>query len=264
MSVQATPGQPTKFVDVLGVHVSPIDPPTAVEVISRYIRDRGRTYICVTGVHGVMECQRDEHLTAIHNEAALVVPDGMPIVWASRWAGMPTTKRVYGPDLMLALSEQAVKQDWRIYLYGGRAEVLEQLQRVLKARFPGLRIAGTYSPPFREMTFVESGASIERINNSEADLVFVGLSTPKQEKWMGSVRSSLDAPVLVGVGAAFDMLSGNLKQAPTWMQQAGLEWLFRLAVEPRRLWRRYLKSNPLFIWQILRHPPAASSHGKPI
>jgi N-acetylglucosaminyldiphosphoundecaprenol N-acetyl-beta-D-mannosaminyltransferase len=240
--------------DVLGVHVSAIDIPTATDEIARWIEQREQHYVCVTGVHGVMESQRDADLKAIHNRSGLTTPDGMPLVWAGKRAGT-AVERVYGPDLMLALCERAARSGWTSFFYGGREGVPEELARRLTARFDGLRVVGTYSPPFRPLTPAEDLEIVERINAAAPDLVYVGLSTPKQERWMAAHAGLLDAPVLLGVGAAFDIHAGTLRQAPRWIQRSGLEWLFRLGVEPRRLWRRYLTNNPRFVLQILSHPP---------
>ena len=240
--------------DVLGVQVSAIDIPTAIDEIGRWIEQREQHYVCVTGVHGVMESQSDAELLDIHNRSGLTTPDGMPMVWAGKWAGLPI-QRVYGPDLMLALCERAVEFGWTSYFYGGAEGVPERLAQELTARFPGLRIAGTYSPPFRPLTPAEDIEIVERINAAAPDLVYVGLSTPKQERWMAAHVGLLQAPALLGVGAAFDIHAGTLRQAPRWMQRSGTEWLFRLAVEPRRLWRRYLSNNPRFAVRLMTHPP---------
>jgi N-acetylglucosaminyldiphosphoundecaprenol N-acetyl-beta-D-mannosaminyltransferase len=242
-------------VDVLGVSVSAIDLPEAVDRIAGWIGQRSQTYVCVTGVHGVMESQRDEELRRIHNASGMTTPDGMPMVWAGHWAGASWMRRVYGPDMMLAVCERASEMGWRSFFYGGREGVPELLAERLAQRFPGLRVAGTYSPPFRELTPEEDAALIDRINASHADLVWVGLSTPKQERWMAAHVGRLEAPVLLGVGAAFDIHAGTLAQAPRWMQRNGLEWLYRLFREPRRLWRRYLSTIPRFLFAVARRRP---------
>jgi N-acetylglucosaminyldiphosphoundecaprenol N-acetyl-beta-D-mannosaminyltransferase len=209
----------------------------------------------VTGVHGVMESQSDPRLVAIHNASAMTTPDGMPLVWACRRAGVETTTRVYGPDLMTALCARAAVDGWRVFLYGGAEGTPELLAERLGEQHRGLDVAGTYSPPFRPLTEAEQAEVVSMIDRSRADIVFVGLSTPKQERWMDAMRPRLEAPVLIGVGAAFDIHAGLLRQAPGWMQRNGLEWLFRLAVEPRRLWKRYLSNNPRFVAGIVRRPP---------
>ncbi|MDQ6650301.1 MAG: WecB/TagA/CpsF family glycosyltransferase, partial [Actinomycetota bacterium] len=237
---------PLPRVDVLGVHVSAIDEPAAVDEVTRWIEQRERSYVCVTGVHGVMESQGDDALRAIHNDSGLTTPDGMPLVWSAHRAGAAHVRRVYGPDLMLALLARAADRGWTSYFYGGAEGVADLLAERMSARFPGLRVVGTFSPPFRALTQDEDDAVVRRINQAAPDLVWVGLSTPKQERWMGAHRSRLDAPALLGVGAAFDFHAGLMPQAPGWMQRSGLEWAYRLAREPRRLWRRYLRNNPRF------------------
>ena len=237
--------------NILGVGVSAINMTMALEVIEGWIARREPHYVCVTGVHGVMESQRDENLRRIHNQAGLVTPDGMPLVWLSRLKGFRHVDRVYGPDLMLALCERSVTRGCRHFLYGGAKGVPEQLAAVLQQRFPGLCVVGTYSPPFRPLTPEEDRKVVRMINEANPDIVWVGLSTPKQERWMAAHVGRLIAPVLIGVGAAFDFHTGRKPQAPRWMQRSGLEWLFRLLTEPRRLWRRYLVNNPLFVTLVL-------------
>lgn len=260
---ESLPVVPAPRVDVLGVQVSAVGPDDALEHVTSWIAARARHYVCVTGVHGVMESQSDDALLRVHNRSGLTVPDGMPLVWCAHRAGLPGTSRVYGPDLMLSVLARAAERGWSSYFYGGAEGVPELLAERMTARFPGLRVAGAESPPFRPLTQQESREAAERINASGADLVWVGLSTPKQERWMAAHREVLDAPVLLGVGAAFDFHTGRVRQAPSWMQQRGLEWLFRLLMEPRRLWRRYLSNNPRFVVALLRRPPRAVPPGLP-
>ena len=238
--------------NILGVGISAINIPMVLKVIDGWIHSRDRHYICVTGVHGVMESQRDEGLRSIHNAAGLVTPDGMPLVWLSRLRGQRHVDRIYGPDLMLALCNHSVAQGYRHFLYGGATGVPEILGQNLRDRFAGIKIVGMFSPPFRPLTTEEDAHVVHMINASNPDIVWIGLSTPKQERWMAEHVMKLDAPVLIGVGAAFDFIAGLKKQAPYWMQRSGLEWFFRLITEPRRLWRRYLINNPLFVWLILK------------
>ena len=242
-------------VDVLGVGVSAVNMPMALAEIERWVESGQRHYVCVTGVHGVMESQRDPALAAIHNRSGLTTPDGMPMVWAGHRAGAAHMDRVYGPDLMLDLLALAAQRGWSSYFYGAGPGVAEDLAARLAARFPGLEVAGCHSPPFRALTAEEDDAEVAAINAARPTLVWVGLSTPKQERWMAAHRDRLGAPVLLGVGAAFDIHAGRLPQAPAWMQRRGLEWLYRLVKEPRRLWRRYLRNNPQFVAAILRRPP---------
>ncbi len=238
--------------DILGVRVSAINMTQTLDIIDGWIAHRQQHYVCITGVHGIMESQRDEGLRRIHNEAGLVTPDGMPLVWLSRLHGHPDVDRVYGPDLMLALCERSLLKGHKHFFYGGGEGVHKYLANNLRQRFPGLRVVGGYSPPFRPLNGAEDEQIVEAINDADPDIVWIGLSTPKQERWMSDHVGRLTAPVLLGVGAAFDFHSGLKKQAPRWMQRSGLEWLFRLATEPRRLWRRYLVNNPLFVVLVLQ------------
>jgi len=242
---------PPQRVNILGVGVSTVDMAQTLETIQGWITQKEAHYVCVTGVHGVMESQRDPALRRIHNAAGLVTPDGMPLVWLSRLKGFPHVRRVYGPDLMLALCARSVEKGYRHFFYGGAEGVPDDLAARLVERFPGLSVAGALSPPFRPLTATEEAQIVQAINRSQADVVWVGLGTPKQERWMASHTGRLTAAVIIGVGAAFDFHSGRKPQAPHWMQQAGLEWLFRLLNEPRRLGRRYLVNNPLFLFYVL-------------
>ncbi|MFZ1890509.1 MAG: WecB/TagA/CpsF family glycosyltransferase [Candidatus Binataceae bacterium] len=238
--------------NILGVGVSAINLPIALDTIEDWIARREPNYVCVTGVHGVMESHRSSELREIHNRAGLVTPDGMPLVWLSRLMGFPEVARVYGPDLMLAICERSIARGWRHFLYGGAPGVPELLGRKLSEQFAGIEIAGMYSPPFRPLSATEDQDIVGRINDSGADIVWVGLSTPKQERWMAAHRAALNVPVLVGCGAAFDFHAGLKAQAPRWIQRSGLEWMFRLLSEPRRLGPRYLVNNPLFVGLIIR------------
>jgi N-acetylglucosaminyldiphosphoundecaprenol N-acetyl-beta-D-mannosaminyltransferase len=238
-------------VNVLGVGVCAITMADALALIDRWIAAGVRRYVCVTGVHGVMESHVDPALRDIHNRAGLVTPDGMPLVWISWLRGHRQVERVYGPDLMLACCRASVSKGYRHFFYGGGPGVPERLAARLQVRFPGLNVVGTWSPPFRELSATEEEAMIDRMAAAQPDIVWVGLSTPKQERWMARSLGRVPAAVLIGVGAAFDVHAGLKKQAPQWMRRTGLEWLFRLATEPRRLWRRYLINNPWFLWRLL-------------
>jgi N-acetylglucosaminyldiphosphoundecaprenol N-acetyl-beta-D-mannosaminyltransferase len=234
-------------VGVLGVNVSAINIDECIETIDVWIRTRSRQYVCVTGVHGLIECRSDAELRGIHNSAGLVTADGMPLVWMSHWLGHPRTQRVYGPDLMRKISALSPQRGYRHYYYGGGCGIADLLRRSAEKVAPGIQVVGTHTPPFRALTADEDEAVIAKINAAKPDIVWVGLSTPKQERWMASHRSRLEAPVLIGVGAAFDFLAGVKPQAPAWMQRNGLEWLFRLGTEPRRLGRRYITIIPKFM-----------------
>jgi N-acetylglucosaminyldiphosphoundecaprenol N-acetyl-beta-D-mannosaminyltransferase len=239
-------------VDILGVTVDAQTLDVAVETIASWIERREPHYVCITGVHGVIESQDDPELRRIHNEAGMVTTDGMPLVWLSRRrvpAGVQV-ERVYGPDLMLATFARSEATGWRHFLYGSSSKALERLQSHLKDQFPRASVVGALSPPFRPLEVAEERAILTEIADARPDIVWVGMSTPKQERWMAAYVGHVHAPVLVGVGAAFDFHAGLKRQAPGWMQQSGLEWAFRLASEPRRLAWRYLRNNPRFVWSV--------------
>ncbi|MFT7600169.1 MAG: N-acetylglucosaminyldiphosphoundecaprenol N-acetyl-beta-D-mannosaminyltransferase [Acidimicrobiales bacterium] len=242
-------------VDVLGVKVSAINMGLAVERIARWIADGEKHYVCVSGAHGVIESQADPELLEIHNRSGLTTPDGMPLVWAGKRAGIVGMERVYGPDLVLALADRAATEQWSFFFYGGAEGVAEEFGQVLQSRYPGLRVAGSFCPPFRPLEEDEVTQITAEINESGADIVLVGLSTPKQERWMASFRPGLEAAALLGVGAAFDFHTDRVRQAPPMVQRLGLEWLFRLVAEPKRLWRRYAIVVPKFMLGIARRPP---------
>lgn len=232
--------------DVLGVNVSAIAMDDAIATIEHWIDQGRREYVCVTGVHGVMECRRDPLLRKIHNEAGMVTPDGVPLVHFLRLIGKKRTQRVYGPDLMREMTAVSGRRGYRQFYYGGDVGVAERLKETLVRSVPELPVAGTFCPPFREMTPAEDREIVDLINAARPDIVWVGLSTPKQERWMAAHLGRIEAPVMIGVGAAFDFLAGTKRQAPKWMQRHGLEWLFRLCSEPQRLWRRYAYIVPGF------------------
>jgi N-acetylglucosaminyldiphosphoundecaprenol N-acetyl-beta-D-mannosaminyltransferase len=203
-----------------------------------------------------MESRRDPALTRIHNQSGLTVADGTPLLWCGRWAGLGAViSRVRGPDLMPAVCELAAREQWPMFFFGAAPGVADQLADRLRATFPGLVVRGTFSPPFRAMSDAEDQQVVELIRGSGARIVWVGLSTPKQERWMAAHVDVLPNCVLLGVGAAFDLHAHGLPQAPIWMQRSGLEWLYRLIREPRRLARRYLSNNPRFVAAIVRRPP---------
>jgi N-acetylglucosaminyldiphosphoundecaprenol N-acetyl-beta-D-mannosaminyltransferase len=234
-------------IDILGIGVSAINLDDAVVTIRRWIREGNHNYVCVTGVHGVMESRRNQRLRRIHNDAGMVTPDGMPLVWFMRLLGKSRAERVYGPDLMRRMTAVSSLHGYRQFYYGGAEGVADQLSRVLVKAYPQLNVAGAFCPPFRELTPEEDEAVVAAINAARPDIVWVGLSTPKQELWMARHLGRIDAPVMIGVGAAFDFLAGTKRQAPRWVQRSGLEWLFRLCSEPRRLWRRYADIVPRFL-----------------
>lgn len=218
-----------------------------VRRIAQWIDSNKRVYICVTGAHGVVEASRNALVATAHKEATLIVPDGMPLVWIGRLLGAKKTQRIYGPDLFLALCKWAHAEKWRVFLYGTSPHVLGKLVSELTRIYPSLQVVGSLAPPFRSLSKTEDAKFIDSINATKAHVVFVSLSTPKQEVWMHEHRSKLNANVLVGVGAAFDFVAHTKKQAPRFIQRSGFEWLFRFLQEPRRLWRRALIVNALFL-----------------
>jgi N-acetylglucosaminyldiphosphoundecaprenol N-acetyl-beta-D-mannosaminyltransferase len=242
-AVPAVPAQ-----EVLGVPLALTDYERTLDWIDTVVGSRARGYICVAAVHTVMASQEDPALREAVLRSDLVVPDGQPLVWAMNALGHHLPTRVYGPELMQRACERAAAAGHSIYLYGGRNQgALVQLALNLRRAHPGLKIVGGQSPPYRDLSPEEEDAVAEEINRTGADVVWVGIGVPKQEKWMARMRERLDTPVLVGVGAAFDFHAGLVPQAPDWMQHMGLEWAYRLAHEPRRLWKRYARYNPLFV-----------------
>jgi N-acetylglucosaminyldiphosphoundecaprenol N-acetyl-beta-D-mannosaminyltransferase len=234
-------------VNLLGTNVSAFDLPAAVAEMQQAIAAGRLAYACTCPVYTLMQAYERADVRAALNGADWVTPDGMPVVWALRWLKANKAGRVYGPDLMLALSQVSAKLGYAQFYVGGEPGVAEGLSQTLQRRFPGLPVAGCYAPPFRDQTPAEEADMVEQLNHSGASLVWVGLGSPKQDLWMARFRPRLTAPLLVGVGAAFDFFTGRQRQAPLWMQRRGLEWAYRLAHEPRRLWRRYLIYNPKFL-----------------
>ncbi len=237
--------------DILGVRVHMQRFADAVDTLCAWVDGPERRYVCACPVYTLMLCRENLAVRAAVQGADMIAADGIPVVWVQRRQGCPHAERIYGPDLMLALCEEMSRQKVSHYFWGGKPGVPERLAEHLAARFPGLKVAGTHSPPFKPVGPEPDRAAIERINATSAGIVWVGLGSPKQDLWMAQHRPHLTAPLLIGVGAAFDFLSGAKRQAPPWMRQRGLEWLFRLAQEPRRLARRYLVYNSRFILALL-------------
>lgn len=234
--------------NVLGVGISVLDQDRARECLFDAVRTGKRGYVTITNVHSVSEAQHDPELRRILNNALLATPDGVPLVWMGRLQGHRSIRRVYGPDLMLNLCEHSRAEKFSHFLYGGMPGVVDELARTLRARFPGLNIAGSYTPPFGPLDEVQREKLQRSVRAARPDFFWVGIGMPKQEKFMAQYMSILpEAKIFIGVGAAFDFLIGRVRQAPRWMMRIGLEWLFRLFQEPKRLWRRYLIYNPLFI-----------------
>jgi N-acetylglucosaminyldiphosphoundecaprenol N-acetyl-beta-D-mannosaminyltransferase len=234
--------------EVVGVPLALVDYDSAMDVMDGMIARRERGYVCAVAVHAVMVARHDSEMRAALLGSALTVPDGRPLVWALNALGCDLRDRVYGPELMSRYCRRSAQRGHRVWLYGGYDEAaLATLREELERRYPGIQIAGAHAPPHRPLTDTENDEAAARIDADHPDLVFVGLGAPKQEKWMAQMRPRLEAPVLVGVGAAFDFLAGLKRQAPAWMQRRGLEWAYRLSQEPFRLLPRYLRYNPAFL-----------------
>lgn len=242
-------------INVMGVFIDPLFMEKAVQTIIRWAEAErphgGARYVCVSGVHGIVESQSDATFRNILNGSDLNVPDGMPMVWLGRIAGFDETDRVFGPDLMLRVCEASVGRAIRHFFYGGKDGIAVLLAETLQRKYPGLWVAGVHSPPFRNLTTSEARQLVAEINQLAPDILWVGLSTPKQERWMNQFSPFLHAKVMLGVGAAFDYNTGLLLRAPHWVQRSGLEWCFRLFQEPRRLLGRYMRNNPRFLWSIM-------------
>ena len=236
--------------DVLGVDISAINMDRAIDLAQRWIATGDSAYICMTGVHGVMEAQSNSQLRRVLNCAFMNAPDGMPMSWVGWLQGHRQMDRVYGPDFMANLCRLSVAKGYRHYLYGGQPGVAQSLKTALEKRFPGLQIVGSYTPPFRSLKPDEESELLRDVQNAKPDILWVGLSTPKQEYFMAEYVKRLHVPLLIGVGAAFDFHTGRIREAPAWIKRAGLQWLHRLLQDPRRLWKRYLVNNPLFLCRI--------------
>lgn len=242
---------PRRRANVLGVGIDAVTPTVVLDQLFATSEAARHGYVCVTGVHGVMEAQRDATFRCILNESMLTVPDGVPTVWMGRLQGHCDMARVYGPTLLLDVCQRSTRTGHSHFFYGGAPGVADELAARLTERFPGLRVVGTYTPPFRPLNAREEAELRARVAAAKPDFFWVGLSTPKQERFMAAYSATLPVKVMLGVGAAFDMHSGRTRQAPQWMQRNGLEWLFRLIQEPRRLFWRYTRNNPAFVMYAL-------------
>ncbi len=250
--------------EILGIPMAMTTYAEAMDVMDEMIATRQRGYVCAVAVHAVMVGQTDPEMRCALQRSTLTVPDGMPVVWAANTLGEHLPDRVYGPELMRRYSDRCAERGHRVWLYGGRDQgSLVQLALRMRQSHPGIEIVGGYSPPFRELTVEEEERIADEINSAKPDVLWVGTGVPKQEKWMARMRDRLDVPVMGGVGAAFDFHAGRISQAPSWMQERGLEWTYRIAQEPRRLLPRYLYYNPWFLLafarQLRRERAAAGS-----
>ncbi|MEZ5842700.1 MAG: WecB/TagA/CpsF family glycosyltransferase [Hyphomicrobiaceae bacterium] len=253
-------------VRILDIPVSRLDMARAVDTIAQWIARGESRHVSTVDVHGVMRAQSEPSLKAAYQAADMVTPDGKPLVWTARLRGFSDIDRVAGPDLVLAVAERSVREGWRHFFYGGAEGVAEALAERLRRDYPGIEIAGTECPPFRSLTEEEVAATLKRIEAAGTDILWVGLGIPKQDVWMHQNAHRLNGVVSVGIGAAFDFHTGRIRRAPLWMQRGGLEWLHRLASEPRRLWRRYLVMAPRFVFASMAETFAlrrASGHGTP-
>ena len=235
---------------ILGILVEPLDMERAVARVREELEGRRKGYVCLIGVHGIMEAQRDPGLAQVYARASLMVPDGTPTVWVGRWQGFRSMQRVAGPDLMLEIFRREEFANCTHFLYGGKAGVAEELCENLKRNFPQVRILGTHTPPFRELTLQEEESLAMRIQELKPDIIWVGISTPKQERFMLRFLPRLDTTLMFGVGAAFDFHTGRIQDSPQWVKRAGLQWLHRLIQDPRHLLWRYLRNNSAFMWHI--------------
>lgn len=236
----------TKYRFILGMKVNSILPSQAADKIINWAKQSQSRYICAANVHMTMESYDNSEYRNIINSADMVTPDGMPLVWMLRLLGEKEQQRIYGPDLTLWVCRKAAEESISIGLYGGEPNTLQMFKQNLETRFPGLNIACAISPPYRPLTVSEDEFYIKKINESGAKVLLVGLGCPKQERWMAEHKNKITA-VMIGVGAAFDFHAGTVRQAPGWIQKFGMEWFFRLLMEPKRLWKRYLKHNPRFV-----------------
>jgi N-acetylglucosaminyldiphosphoundecaprenol N-acetyl-beta-D-mannosaminyltransferase len=237
---------------VLGVRVHAVQIPDVIRRFEAWTAERGPSrFVAVCNVHMVMEARNNPRFLAMLNSSGLTVPDGKPLTWLGRYRGFDLKRRVYGPDLFQDFLASTRGKGYRHFFYGGHPEVTEKMVEIIQRRYPGTEIAGHFSPPFRPLTEQEDDAIVAIIRESHADILWVGLGCPKQEVWMYEHCERLDVPAMVGVGQAFNIVAGSLKQAPAWMRENGLEWLFRLLLEPRRLWKRYLVYNTRFLFCIV-------------
>ncbi|HLZ43902.1 MAG TPA: WecB/TagA/CpsF family glycosyltransferase [Candidatus Sulfotelmatobacter sp.] len=238
-------------VKILGVKVHATSMDRALARLETAIERGEKGYVCVTGVQGVMEAQMDANLKRIINGAMLTIPDGRPTVWVGWLRGMFQMRQVTGPVMMLRVCALSPDKGYKHFFYGGNDGVAEQLRDTLTRRFPGLNVVGTYTPPFRPLTAEEDSDLVSKVAETKPDFFWVGLSTPKQERFMDQYSSKLDAKVMLGVGAAFDIHSGRIKDAPYWMKVTGVQWMHRIYQDPKRLWKRYLVNNPKFVYRIM-------------
>ncbi len=235
---------------VLGVDVDAIDMDEALGYVAALLQGSRKSYVCVAGVHGVMEAQRNPQLLEVYSGSEMTIPDGMPLAWVGRMQGHVAMQRVTGPDLMLEVFRRKEFAQATHFLYGGREGIAEELRDKLRKQFPWVKIVGTYTPPFRVLSEYEEEQFIATIAALKPDVIWVGISCPRQEIFMARYLPELETKLMFGVGAAFDYHTGRIRDCADWVKRAGLQWLHRLLQDPRRLWWRYLRNNPAFVWHI--------------
>jgi N-acetylglucosaminyldiphosphoundecaprenol N-acetyl-beta-D-mannosaminyltransferase len=238
-------------VSILGVRVHATRMDRAVSRIESLLANSDKGYVCVTGVHGIMESQGDPDLKRIINHSVLTIPDGRPTVWVGWLRGFFKMRQVTGPDMMLKIFGLSAEKGYTHFFYGGNTGVADELKNALTQNFPGAKVVGTYTPPFRPLNSDEEAELIRSVRELKPDFFWVGLSTPKQERFMDEYISKLDTKLMLGVGAAFDIHTGRIKDAPYWMKFAGVQWCHRIYQDPSRLWRRYFVNNPRFVYHLI-------------
>ena len=255
------PQHPFPVCNILGVNIAVTNMKKTVDYLDINLKELSGSYICVSNVHTTVMSYEDESYRSVQNGAAVALPDGKPLSVACRKRGFAEAERVTGPDLMREIFLLSAKRGWRHYFYGSTEETLKALKTALKKTYPGIEVAGIYSPPFRPLTVEEDRAAVDRINLSKADFVWIGLGAPKQERWMAEHKGKVQG-LMIGVGAGFDYHAGSLKRAPQWMQKCSLEWLYRLLQDPVRLFKRYLVTNTKYLWLIGRENRRKQKEGK--
>jgi N-acetylglucosaminyldiphosphoundecaprenol N-acetyl-beta-D-mannosaminyltransferase len=238
-------------VNVLGIGIDVVNMPRALSRVAKHLENQEKGYVCLAGVHGVMEAQRDPDVARILSGSALTAPDGMPTVWVGRHQGFTGMERVTGPDLMLEIFGREEFRDYTHFFFGGKEGIAEELRESLRARFPDAKVVGTFTPPFGPMSLAQEKTFIEEVNRLRPDIIWVGISTPRQERFMDHYLPLLDTTLMFGVGAAFDFHTGRIADCAEWIKVCGLQWLHRLLQDPKHLWKRYLRNNPAFLFAIL-------------
>lgn len=236
--------------NIMGVNLAAINMPWLIDFTKKYIKELSGDYLCVSNVHTTVMSYDDKAYCAVQNGGIMAIPDGGPLSSVGRKRGFSEMERTTGPDYLKEVLKISAEEGYRHYFYGSTEETLEKLRKVLEEEYPGVQVAGMYSPPFRALSKEEDEEIIRMINESKADFVWIGLGAPKQERWMAEHQGKVEG-FMVGVGAAFDYLAGNISRSPMWMQKANLEWLYRLLQEPKRLFKRYFYTNTKFIWNAM-------------